>query len=160
MRQQPVREMRKVPPDRQLLCIVDVEGDQHEDIRDAHTGNVQSHPISPTQSSNRMTGPGANDRGSTQYEQMVVLRPAHDGKESGRGEKRQQTPIVHRSKCGVTSAPFLGEHSACSRHDTGYAERDVYPHDRRKEDGITRGNKDPNVGRVSAHAAPRYLPVA
>src|SRR5262249_38207901 len=96
-RQKPINEMRQIPTQGQLLAIVDLEGNEHQDIGGAHSGDVEPYTIRPARTEQRATEPTSTEREKTQGEEVIVVGPAHQRQDSGRNEERQLTPEINRS---------------------------------------------------------------
>ena len=152
-RQQPVRDVRKIFPDRQSFPVVDIESDQHHDIRQAHSRDVQPDPMSPAPSKRRTAKPGAAKGTSPQNEQVIIFAPAHDREKRRGGEQPQQAPEIDRAEPGVAPPPLPREHRKRPSDNAGDPERDMHADDHGEESWIGRGNGNSrNDGRVSTHA--------
>ena len=76
-RDQPVHEVRQVLPERQLLSVVYIEGDEHEYVGQAHPCDMNPDPVPPASPEGRAPDPGACERHRSENEQVIALAPPH-----------------------------------------------------------------------------------
>src|SRR5687767_8572821 len=124
-RYRPVHEMWQFFPDRQLLSVIDVEGDKHQGIGQTHPCDVELNPVPPPPPERDAPAPSGGERHRSKNEQVIVFRPAHQRQESRRCEQRQQTPEIDRSKLRMTAPTLLAQHRDRARGNTRKAKGDM-----------------------------------
>src|SRR6266540_6320342 len=91
---------------------------------------------------------------------MIALSPAHHRQKCRRSEERQQAPVIGRAGRRMATAAFLAQLRYGASNYACESEWDMDAHDHCQEDGVGRGNLDPeNDGGLACHAKHCALPM-
>jgi hypothetical protein len=137
--EEPKRPFGEFFPQRQTLSVVDIKGDQQQDVGKAHSGDMLPDPTMPAAA----RSPACPMRGCqserAENEEVIVLHPAHRGQRCGGHKDSYQTPVVDRAEVGMLAARFSAQHRDDAGHRAGKSKQDVDGNEREKDQ---RGGRD------------------
>jgi len=138
--QQPVDNGRKLLPNRQVPAIVDIERNYQKHVGRAHAAYMYSGPPTPAPTASRTAQRRCHEGKQSEYEQVVVLFPAHRGEDSRGNEDCAEEPIVDRARRWVTASRLFAQHRDGAAYDADQCDRYVQTDDREKERGVARND--------------------
>jgi len=137
---------------RQLLAVVDVEGDKHEYVRRSHSGYVQSYPAAHSTAPRFATDDRGRESKGADDEKVVGVRPSHHAQCRGGREQRREQPEVPGTRPRMPPRSFDAQHRDQTRHDGSNTQQHVNCDDAQEQRIAGGDGEAANVRRVRHRA--------
>src|SRR5712692_6318423 len=121
----PIGQIRQIPPNWQVLAVIDVEGGEHQDVRQPHPGDMKIDPSPPQLPSCHAAHRRRRKGKRTENEQVVILRPSHYREHRCRREEQAEAPVVRCPELRMLSSAFLAKHCNYSQNGADDSEQNV-----------------------------------